>query len=321
MAAVAPAATATSPPVAAVPAVAAAAVTMPVQERARPVAPPAGGARGTTGRGRPRLLPAQFVCWQLAIGLVVASAGRPWWVLVAATLTALALVALTTTWRRDLWTYQRAVLGIRYAVRSPRFVPIEAVRGTLEIGDTEAAVIARPDGLTVLLELGAPVELSDLRTELCLSSPRGLRPHGPTPLLPAKLLLQRGRSWVALTAPRTAGRHQDAELELLLANAVRRLVKRLPTVPLAADELLDVLARFTSKHAREEWNGLRLWTGHYRVYAIRPDLSDIPRGTVTITLSTELDQALALVPAGAPAGPGAVPLTGRQRSAFALALP
>jgi hypothetical protein len=267
-------------------------------------APPAGGARRTTGRDRPRLRAGQVVCWQAAVGLVVASATRPWWVLVAATLAALALVALTTTWRRDLWTYQWAVLGLRCAVRRPRFVPIEAVRGTLEIGDTEAAVIVRPEGLTVLLEPRAPVELSDLHTDV-----------------PVKLLLQRGRTWIALTAPRTADRNRDSELELQLANAVRRLVKRIPAAPLAADELLDGLARLTSKHAREDWNGLRLWTGRFRVYAIPLDLTEVPPGTVTVTLSSELDHALALVPAGASPGRRAVPLTGRQRSAFAAALP
>jgi hypothetical protein len=251
-----------------------------------------------------RLVPGQVVCWQLAAGLIAASAGRAWWVIVAAAIVGVALVTLTATWHRDLWLYQRALLGLGYLVRGPRFVPLEATRGTLEIGDFDAATIGRTDGITVLLEAGSPVQLSDLPTDL-----------------PAKLLVQRDRSWIAVTAPRTAGRHRDTELELLLANAVRRLVKRVPAVPLTSGELMDVLARLTPKHAHENWNGLRLWSGRYRMYATPRDLTNVPPGALTVTLSSDLDHALVLAPAGAPAVRGSVPLTGRQRSAFTAALP
>ena len=246
--------------------------------------------------------------------------GRAAWIVAAAVLGACALVTLTATWHRDLWTYQRALLGLRQLSREPRFAPVEAIRRTIEIGETEdAAALVRPSGITVVLEVVAPSSAPDPATLL--------ERHTD---LETKLLVQRDRAWVALTAARTVDRHTDTELELLLANAVRRLIgpPRQATAwyrPLEYAEFAEVLARLTPDRAREGWNSLALWTGRYRMYAAPADLRRPPAGAVLMTLpgtsSGEFEDALVLAPADARTEAGWIPLTGRQRSAFLAALP
>ncbi|WP_157630451.1 type VII secretion protein EccE [Kribbella catacumbae] len=257
-----------------------------------------------------------MVCWQLAAGLVAASVGRAWWMTAAAAVAGLALVLVTASWYRDLWTFQWAALRLGYVIRDRRFEPRAATCGTLEIGDLTAATVVRATGITVLLEVQANPDQ--------LPHPSALLEQHTD--LKAKLLVQRGRCWIALTASRSAGCHRDTELELLLANAARRLVKRLHRQRIAAaalrpDQLTDVLAELTPQQAHEEWNGLRLGTGDYRMYSVPPDLARALPVAVTVTLSSDRDDALVLAPAGAPPPPGGAPLTGRQRFAFTAALP
>lgn len=234
----------------------------------------------------------------------------------AAAVTGLALVLVTATWHRDLWTFQWAALRLGYAIRDRRFEPRTATCGTLEIGDLTAASVVRAAGITVLLEVQANPDQ--------LPHPSALLEQGTD--LKAKLLVQRGRSWIALTASRSAGCHRDAELELLLANAARRLIKRLRRQRISAsalglDQLTLVLAELTPQQAHEEWNGLRLGTGDYRMYSVPPDLARAQPTAVTVTLSSDRDDALVLAPAGALPPPGGASLAGRQRSAFTAALP
>jgi hypothetical protein len=257
---------------------------------------------------------AQVVCWQVVLGGLAWSVGWGWWVTVVAALAGLAVLGGTATWWRELWTYQWLGLGVGYLVRGPRFRAIDGFGGHLEIGDEVAGCIVRSDGVTVLLETDVPPEVqpSDLVEEQT-----GVR---------VKLVRRPGRAWMAVTAPRTAGRHQDAELELILANAVRRLVKRLrrrqlTAVPLTRGELADALAVLTPKQATEEWDGLQLGTGRYRMYAVPPQLALRQPGALTVTTSSDLDHALVMAPADAPPGNGVVLQTGRQRAAFTASLP
>jgi hypothetical protein len=199
-------------------------------------------------------------------------------------------------------------------VRGPRFVAVEGHRGWLEVGDVDAGTIVRADGVTVLLETDVPPDVApgELVEEL-----DGLR---------IKLLRRPGMAWIAVTALRSPERHQDTELELLLANTVRRLTKRLHrrglrAEPVAPAELTHLLGTFTPKHVTEDWDALRLGTGHYRMYAVPASLALQQAGAVAVTTSSDLDHALVLAHADAPQAPAAVARTGRQRAAFIAALP
>jgi hypothetical protein len=199
-------------------------------------------------------------------------------------------------------------------VRGPRFVAVEGYRGRLALGDFDAGTIVRPDGVTVLLETdvppdAAPADLVEDRT--------GLR---------IKLIRRPGRAWIALTAVRSVDRRDDAELNLLLSNTVRRLTKRLRrrglrAEPLDPDDLTGLLASLTPKQVSEEWDALHLGTGRYRLYAVPPHLALQQAGATTVTTSTDREHALVVAHADAPQSPAAVHQTGRQRAAFLAALP
>lgn len=259
----------------------------------------------------PRVRVRQVVCWQLAGGLVAASVGRGLVAAVVAGLVGLVAVALTATWRRGLWSYQWLHLAVAYLVRGTRFVAMDGARGELEDG---AGTIVRSDGITVLLETDVPPELTP--AEL-LDEHTGLR---------LKLLRRPGRAWIALTALRSADRPQDTELELLLANTVRRLTRRLRrrtfrAVPLGPNELAEVLAALTPEQLTEEWDALAVGPGRFRMYAVPAHLALQQAGAVAVSTSSDLDHALVLAPADAPLASAAVPQTGRHRAAFVAALP
>ncbi|MFF0338329.1 type VII secretion protein EccE [Kribbella sp. NPDC004875] len=182
------------------------------------------------------------------------------------------------------------------------------------MGDVDAGTIVRADGVTVLLETDVP---SDVVAGELVEDLTGLR---------IKLLRRPGSAWIAITALRSPEQHQDAELELLLANTVRRLTKRLRrrglrAEPLAPAELNHLLGTFTPKHATEDWDALRLGTGRYRMYAVPAALALQQAGAIAVTTSSDLDHALVLAHADAPQAPAAVSRTGRQRAAFIAALP
>ncbi|HZX06360.1 type VII secretion protein EccE [Kribbella sp.] len=254
---------------------------------------------------------AQVVCWQLAAGVVAASVGRGWVTAAVAGLVGLVAVALTASWRRGLWSYQWLHLAVAYLVRGTRFVAMDGARGELEDGP---GTIVRSDGITVLLETDVPPELTP--AEL-LDEHTGLR---------LKLLRRPGRAWIALTALRSADRPQDAELELLLTNTVRRLSRRLRrrnfrAVPLDPSELAEVLAALTPEQLTEEWDALAVGPARFRMYAVPAHLALQQPGAVAVSTSSDLDHALVLAPADAPLTSAAVPQTGRHRSAFVAALP
>jgi hypothetical protein len=253
----------------------------------------------------------QVVCWQIVVGVVAGLVGRGWVTELAAGLLGVAVVGVTATWWRGLWTYQWLRLAVAYLVRGTRFVPVEGMRGQLETG---AGTIVRSDGVTVLLETDVPPELqpADLLDEYA-----GLR---------IKLLRRPGRAWIALTALRSADCPHDTELELLLANTVRRLTKRLRrrgfhAEPLGPDELPELLATLTPKHLTEEWDALVVGSARFRMYVVPSQLALQQAGAIAVTTCSDLEQALVLAPADAPPAPGAVPQTGRHRSAFVAALP
>ncbi|GAA3099470.1 hypothetical protein GCM10010530_24910 [Kribbella aluminosa] len=253
----------------------------------------------------------QVVSWQLAAGVVAAAVGRGWVSAVVAALVGLVVVVLTASWRRGLWSYQWLYLAGAYLVRGPRFHGMDGARGELEDG---AGTIVRSDGLTVLLETDVPPEVTP--AEL-LDESTGLR---------LKLLRRPGRAWIALTALRSADRPQDTELELLLTNTVRRLTRRLRrrnfrAVPLDPSELTEVLGALTPEQLTEEWDALVVGPGHFRMYAVPPNLALQQPGAVAVSTFSDLDHALVLAPADAPVAPNAVPQTGRHRSAFVAALP
>ncbi|MFF0266840.1 type VII secretion protein EccE [Kribbella sp. NPDC004536] len=258
-----------------------------------------------------RVRPGQIVCWQLVAGLVAASIGRGWLTTALAGLLGVVTVGLTATCRRGLWSYQWLSLALAYLVRGTRFVALEGARGELEDG---AGTIVRSEGITVLLETDVPPELT--LTEL-LDEHTGLR---------LKLLRRPGRAWIALTALRSTDRPQDTELELLLANTVRRLTRRLRrrsfrAVPLGPDELTEVLAGLTPDQLTEEWDALAVGPRRFRMYAVPAHLALEQAGAVAVSTSSDLEHALVLAPADAPLTAEAVPQTGRHRTAFIAALP
>lgn len=281
----------------------------------QPAAPPDPSRQ--PGAGRPRLRPVHIVCWQLAAALVAAALGHGPQTIAAAVAGAVVLVGLTATWRDGLWTYEWAWLGLRYGCRPARFQPLDAYRGRVAIGNVEAASLIGCAGATVVLETGCPPDALPDPASL-LDGQRELH---------AKLVAQHGRAWIAVTATRSVSCHRDEDLGLALANAVRRLAKRLqrehvPVRPLTDDALAATLAALAPETAVERWDHLVLGGARYRMYAAPAAVVTHDRGgAVLVSRSSDRETALALLPADLHPGPGFRPLPGRQRRAFAAALP
>ncbi|MBB4688369.1 type VII secretion protein EccE [Amycolatopsis jiangsuensis] len=226
----------------------------------------------------------QVVCWQLSVVAVLATLGRPWPVLTAAAAGAAVLLALTAVRVHGSWLYELAGLGSRFLVRHRRHeLPDSAAKARtlirlllpgsefrpLETAQGSTAAISHAHGLTALLVPGKPV---DPRT---FPMPAELLPpsNDDDPEFAVQVAFHAGtrpgspvRTWLAAGAVRSADVPGDAELELALRNALRRIRRALaragvpadPPPPDTVSAALTALAHVTGgrNELREDW---RFW--------------------------------------------------------------
>ncbi|QUQ67176.1 type VII secretion protein EccE [Kutzneria sp. CA-103260] len=261
-------------------------VTTPAQPW-RPVATAAspGPARRQATRPLAGIAVLQIVCWQLVLIAAVLVVGRPWFMIAAVGLGAMVVLALTAVRVRGRWVYEWLFLSSAYFLRDRdrnltgadgtghallRVISPEAVGLVDNLGDDPVFMVSRTAGITAVLQ---PKSVTQ--------DPAGI--PGPETLLPppneealafaAQVTYHAGidrrhppRIWLALQALRTVDTYRDADIQRALANALRRVQRRLrrdglPTIGLAESEFLGALASLAHVTAgrsrvREQW---RLW--------------------------------------------------------------
>ncbi|GHH44154.1 hypothetical protein [Lentzea cavernae] len=250
----------------------------PVRHSAPPQAPvPRQGRRAAVRQ----VTALQAVCWQVAVVTTAVSIGRPWPVTAAACTGAAVLLAVTTIRIRGRWLHQVLAPGLPYLLRPRRhnlpdddkasallglLLP-DATTLTVHTGQSEALAISHTAGLTTLVRP---------RT----TGARTAAPPSPASLLPptdgaadhfgVQLVFHSGarfdqqpRYWLTVHASRTVEHPTDAELEPLLRNAVRRVVRSLtrsgtPAEPMPAEAAFATIAALGHvtggrTEVREDW--------------------------------------------------------------------
>ncbi|MFC4003765.1 type VII secretion protein EccE [Prauserella oleivorans] len=213
--------------------------------------------RERPARREPLELPLlRIVCWQVAVVLVLLAIGRPWPILTALLLAAVALLAWTAVRVRGRWLSAEATLRARLLLRRRRcdlpgahaadvllrtFAPGARIH-TVALAGSPAAVVSRNEELlAVLRPAGAdPAALAELALSGALlpdaADPQALAP----PAVRLQLVLHHGpqqtehaRAWLAVRAVREPGCAGDADLLVPLTNAVRRVQSTLRRAGLA----------------------------------------------------------------------------------------
>lgn len=259
----------------------------PAPVAALPVAPPR---RTWSGQAREYvrgLSPLQVICWQVAALGVLLTVRQPWPVLVAASVGAAVVLALTAIRTGGRWLYELAGLGAAFLSRPRRrdlprsggvpgttlalleaLLPGATVR-TVETVQGPAMAISHQAGMTAQLKPAA------LTPELLsrLPMPAALLPAATDHVFGVQFVLHVGvrpdtprRLWVAVHAARTVETPVDAELTLALRNAMRRVRRALdragvPAQPLAEEQALSAIAGLAHitggrTEVREDW---RYW--------------------------------------------------------------
>ncbi|WP_330273900.1 hypothetical protein OG205_45360 [Lentzea sp. NBC_00516] len=251
---------------------------LPVRHIAPPVPAPRPGRRAAVRQ----VTALQAVCWQVAVITTAVSIGRPWPVTAAACTGAAVLLAVTTIRIRGRWLHQVLAPSLPYLLRPRRhnlpdddkasallglLLP-DATTLTVHTGQSEALAISHTAGLTTLVR---PRTTGGGRTGA---------PPSPVSLLPPtdggahrfgiQLVFHSGarfdqhpRYWLTVHASRTVEHPTDAELEPLLRNAVRRVVRSLnrsgtPAEPMPAEAAFATIAALGHvtggrTEVREDW--------------------------------------------------------------------
>lgn len=256
--------------------------------------PPAPGAVPAPVKPRRRRLspssvnPGAVIWWQLSIVAVGIGASQSVLALVLSAAGALVVVAATSVRVRGVLLYRWLAVGTAYLLRSRRTVlPDEAAGLALArlctgeectvaghvIRERPVGMLSRPDAVTVAVKLrrGAHHALTDgpvTVLEAVDEQPVGLH---------AQLLLHTGvrpepapRVWITVSARRSPSVAADEELRQVLANTVRRVLRRLDRLDTGAEALneTDLLATVTGLgHAvgkryliRERWSSVSAGT-------------------------------------------------------------
>ncbi|MFI5732274.1 hypothetical protein ACIA49_19275 [Kribbella sp. NPDC051587] len=202
----------------------------------------------------------QIVCWQLALVMVAAATTGSRTVLILTSVAALSLVLLTAVRIRGLWLYKWIGVLLIFALRRRRIdlgdgVALNLVSTFLGRTTTDVVtvreqpygVLSRPAGVSVALRLGPDAQYRLLPQLASLAEAADEQPVG----VGLQLILHSGlkqnrqpRTWIAVAAERTPDIATDEQLRQVVANTVRRLVRRFDREQveyLALDES-DVLA-------------------------------------------------------------------------------
>ncbi len=202
----------------------------------------------------------QIVCWQLALVMVAAATTGSRTALGLTSMAALSLVLLTAVRIRGLWLYRWIGVLLMFALRRRRIdlgegVAINLISAFLGRTSTDVVtvreqpygVLSRPAGVSVALRLGPDAQYRLLPQLASLTEAADEQPVG----VGLQLILHAGlkqnqkpRTWIAVAAERTPDIATDEQLRQVIANTVRRLVRRFDREQveyLALDEA-DVLA-------------------------------------------------------------------------------
>ena len=226
----------------------------------------------------------QVICWQAAAIAVLLTVRQPWPVLTVTSVSAAALIALTTIRVGGRWLYELATLAVAYLIRVRRRdlpdggAKTLALLGMLLPGSTiknvettygTAMAISHPGGLTATLrpESLTPELLSGLPMPAALlpSSDGQHHSFGVQAVFHTGVRADKPRRlWVAVHAARTVEVAGDEELTLALRNAVRRVRRALaragvPAEPLADEPALAAIAGLAHitggrNEVREDWH-------------------------------------------------------------------
>ncbi len=202
----------------------------------------------------------QIVCWQLALVMVAAATTGSRTVLILTSVAAVSLVLLTAVRIRGQWLYRWIGILLLFVLRRRRIdlgdsTAINLVSALLGRTSTDVVtvreqpygVLSRAAGVSVALRLGPDAQYRLLPQLASLAEAADEQPVG----VGLQLVLHAGlkqnqkpRTWIAVAAERTPDIATDEQLRQVVANTVRRLVRRFDREQveyLALDES-DVLA-------------------------------------------------------------------------------
>ncbi|TDW90416.1 putative type VII ESX secretion system EccE translocon [Kribbella pratensis] len=185
----------------------------------------------------------QIICWQLAVVAVGAATTASRTVLILTSVAAVSLVLLTAVRIRGLWLYRWAGVLLVFLVRRRKHDLGEdiAVRlvstfhgrtstDQIVVREQRYGVLSRPFGASVALRIGPDSQHQLLPRLGQLAEASDEQPVG----IGVQLILHTGvkqnqppRAWIAVSAERTPDIATDEQLRQVLANTVRRLVRRL----------------------------------------------------------------------------------------------
>ncbi|GAA0612671.1 hypothetical protein GCM10009534_54260 [Kribbella sandramycini] len=276
----------------------------------------------------------QVVCWQLALVLMALGTTGPRTVLVLTSLAALSLVLLTAVRVRGQWLYRWVGILVLFAVRRRRIdlgdsVAVNLVAAfhgrtstdVVSVREQPYGLLSRPAGVSAALRLGPDAQHQLLPQLGSLTDAADEQPVG----IGLQLILhagtkqnQRPRAWIAVAAERTPDIATDDQLRQVVANTVRRLVRRFDREQveyLALDEA-DVLASIGAlAHAnagrgriQERWSG---WScGPVQQLTVRlTGSASLPAATLAALVATLLGtgtgaaQTIAVTVTAAAGGP------------------
>ncbi|MGC4940422.1 hypothetical protein [Kribbella sp. DT2] len=276
----------------------------------------------------------QVVCWQIALLAVGAATAGSRLTLVLTSAAAITLVLLTAVRLRGLWLYRWAAVLLTFLLRRRRidlggdtalnltsvFLGRTTV-STLTIRDQPYGVLSHPGGVLLALRVGADAQHELLPRLSTLTESVDEQPVAVS----MQLVLHTGikqnqplRAWIAVAAQRTSEIATDEQVNQVLTNTVRRLVRRfdreqVENLPLDESDVLASIGALAHANAgrgqvRERWStwaagpvlqvGVRL-TG----YAALPGpLAQALVDTLTGT-ATGAAQTLAITVTAPPDGP------------------
>lgn len=222
----------------------------------------------------------QIVCWQLAVVAVGAATGGTRTALILTSIAALSLVLLTAVRIRGLWLYRWVGVLLVFLVRRRRIdlgddVAINLVSACFGRTSTDEVIVreqpygllSRPAGASVALRLGPDAQHDLLPRIGSLADAADEQPVG----VGVQLILHTGvrqnqppRAWIAVAAERTPDIATDDQLSQVLANTVRRLVRRfdreqVECMPLDGSDVLASIGALAHANAgrgriQERWS-------------------------------------------------------------------
>jgi hypothetical protein len=222
----------------------------------------------------------QIVCWQLALVAVGAATAGSRLVLILTALAALSLIALTAVRVRGLWLYRWVGILLAYLLHrrqlnlggevAMNLVSVFCGRTTateVVVREQPYGVLSRPAGTSVALRVGSNAQHQLLPRLSSLADSADEQPVGVSVQLVVHTGVKQNqplRAWVAVATSRTPQIATDEQVSQVLANTVRRMVRRfdreqIECMPLDESDLLASIGALAHANAgrgvvRERWS-------------------------------------------------------------------